>query len=75
MNITTSKVTFKRLEPGDKKFTMTDGVKIAHRAAIEFGNDCPASIIFEISNAISRGWITPVAYIREEEYVWETLKD
>lgn len=75
MNITQSNTKLKRLQHGEKQFTITDGIVMVNRASIECSASCPASLIVQLEDAISKGWITPVAYMREEEYVWDSLRD
>lgn len=75
MTFTTPEVAFKKLKRGDKDFHMTDGITIMPRAQIEFSEKCPMDLINQVSTAIGKGWIRPVAYIKESEYVWEKLGD
>lgn len=73
MNFTTPEKTFKKLKRGEPDFMLNDGIQIVPRAAIEFSELCPTSLILQVQDAISKGWIRPVAYMKENEYVWEKL--
>ena len=45
------------------------------RAAISVSNDCPDDVRLKMQMWIGNGWITPVAYVRESEYIWEKLQE
>ena len=77
MNITETQNTNKVLEikPGQKGFKFISGLIEYPRAAILVTQECPPSTRLELQHYISIGWITPVAYVRENEYVWEKLKE
>lgn len=74
MTFTAPEVAFKKLKRGDKDFHMTNGITVMPRAQIEFSETCPMDLINQVSLAVSKGWIRPVAYIKESEYVWEVLE-
>ena len=52
-----------------------NGIVMSPRAAFEISNDCPRQYKLMIMEAIKNGWIQPVAYMKESEYVWEKLKE
>ena len=70
-----SDITFKKIKRGEPDFMMNDGIQVIPRAAIEFSELCPTSLILQVQDAIGKGWIRPVAYMKENEYVWEKLGD
>ena len=72
---TTPDKTFKKIKQGDTDFMMTDGFKIIPRASFEIGEGCPQYFKTIIAKAYSDGWLIPVAYMKESEYVWEKLGD
>ena len=74
MTFETPENRFVKLTRGDDKFMMTDGIKIVPRANIEFSNLCPANTMLQISDAIARGWVKPVAYVKTKELFWEILE-
>lgn len=73
MTYTFSKPTTKRLFRGQPGFNMTDGIKIVPRAEVMVLEQCPANIRDMVNYAIAKGWIQPVANVRDEELVWEKL--
>lgn len=68
-------MTFKKVTPGDPLFRMNDGLMMCNRAGFEFSTMCPTNLVIQVQDAIAKGLIKPVAYLREEEYVWESLKE
>lgn len=73
MSYTFSKPTTKRIYRGQSGFNMMDGVTIVPRAEIEILEQCPAHVRDTVAWAIAKGWIQPVANVRDEELVWEKL--
>jgi hypothetical protein len=73
MTYTVSKPTIKRIYRGQSGFNMIDGVKLVPRAAIEILEQCPSNMRGQIEWAIAKGWIQPVAYVRDDELVWDKL--
>ena len=52
---------------------MVDGVRLVPRAEVVVLEQCPANIRDMVNYAIAKGWIQPVANVRDEELVWEKL--
>lgn len=50
-------------------FTIVNGMVVAPRASIEISKNCPDSYISIVMACIDNGWIRPVAYVTEEEYM------
>lgn len=75
MTFTAPAKIFKTLQPGDPDFQMSNGIALVPRAAIEISNDCPYNHLQILQTCIDRGWIKPIAYMRDSEYVWEKLGD
>lgn len=77
MNVTETQNTNKVLEikQGDKGFKFVSGLVEYPRAAIKVSNDCPHDVQLQLQVYVGNGWILPVAYVRESEYVWEKLKE
>ena len=73
MTYTYSKPTTKRLFRGQSGFNIIDGVKLVPRAEIMVLEQCPANIRDAVNYAIAKGWVQPVANVRDEELVWEKL--
>jgi len=68
-------MTFKQIRASDPLFRMSDGLMLCNRAGIEIGANCPTNTREQLLYAIQAGWVKPVAYLREEEYTWESLKE
>ena len=68
-------MTFKKIVAGDPLFRMSDGLMLCNRAGFEIDLNCPRSMRETLIHAMQSGWIKPVAYLREDEYAWESLKE
>jgi hypothetical protein len=75
MTYTIHKPTTKRLFRGEPGFNMVDGVKVVPRAEIVVLKECPTNMVDMLNYAIAKGYIQPVANVRDEELVWEKLTD
>jgi hypothetical protein len=73
MTFTTPEKTIKTIRKDDPDFTIINGIVMAPRAGFEISNDCPRQYKLMIIEAIKNGWLQPVAYMKESEYVWEQL--
>jgi flavoprotein len=72
---TTTGNTFKKIKRGEADFLMTDGIKLVPRATIEISQCCPDNYKSLINECVEHGWLRPVAYMKESEYIWEKLGD
>ena len=52
---------------------MIDGVKMVPRAEIVVLKECPTNMVDMLNYAIAKGYIQPVANVRDEELVWDQL--
>jgi hypothetical protein len=75
MKISTPKDKIKTLRKGDSDFVMNIGEAFYHvpRAGFEIDDSCPENTKRFLIECIENGWIKPVAYMRESEYIWEEL--
>ena len=73
MIFTTTDKTIKTIRQSDPDFMLNNGIQIVPRSAIEFSELCPTSLVLQVQDAIDKGWIRPVAYMKESEFVWEKL--
>ena len=64
---------FKEIKLGDADFLMSDGIKLVPRAYIEISEDCSPYMRNVISEAWRRGWIVPIATVKETDFMWEQL--
>ena len=74
-NISESKYKIKTVNRDDNMFYIRNGITITPRAAFEISKSCPREYGLILSECIDRGWIKPIAYMRDDEYVWESLKE
>jgi hypothetical protein len=65
--------TIKTIRKDDSDFMIDNGIVMAPRAGFEISNDCPRQYKLMIMEAIKNGWLQPIAYMKESEFVWEKL--
>jgi hypothetical protein len=65
--------TIKTIRQSDLDFYIDNGITISPRAGLEIGQKCPREYKMIISECINNGWLKPIAYMKESEYVWEKL--
>lgn len=75
MKITLANDRLKTLKKDDPDFHMVIGAINAPRAGFEIASNCPANYKQLFIQAIEYGWLKPVAYMRESEYIWEKLAE
>lgn len=73
MTFTVHKSTIRRIYRGQADFSMIDGVKLVPRAEIVVTDECPTNMVDMLNYANLKGWIQPVANVRDEELVWDKL--
>lgn len=73
MTYTIPDKTIKTIRKDDPDFMIDNGIVMAPRAGLEISNDCPKQYKSMIMEAIKNGWLKPIAYMKESEYVWEQL--
>lgn len=57
------------LDHTNRHFTIVSGMVTAGRAGIEIDAKCPREYLMILSECLDRGWIKPVAYVTEDEYM------
>ena len=69
MKLTTKQSTVRMLTKDDKAFTIKDksSMIIWQRAGIQISDDTPNDIREVLILAVQRGWVKPVAYMKESE--------
>ena len=73
VTFTTSNKTIKTIRKGDVDFLIDNGVTMAPRAGFEIAKECPREYLMILQTCMEKGWLRPVAYMKESEYVWEKL--
>lgn len=72
---TTPTKKIKSIYKGDPDFYIDNGFTMAPRAGLEISKKCPNSYKSMIETCVQMGWLQPVAYMKESEYVWEKIGD
>lgn len=62
------------IHQGDAMFTITGNHGKVPRAGFEVVDKCPSDYTTIIYEAIARGWLKPVAYMRDDELMWEKIR-
>jgi len=73
LNITVNKSSIRTIKQGEDNFLITDGLVCAPRAGFEVDINCPREYKLIIADCIDRGWIKPVAHVKDQEMFWEAL--
>jgi len=72
---TTPDSTIRTIHKDDPDFHITNGITMTPRAGFEILGKCPNEYKKIILQSYQNGWLKPVAYIKESEYMWEKLND
>ena len=75
MTFTVSENRIKEIHQGDANFRIADGIRLIPRAGFEISKSCPHNYKLILADCINRGWIKPIAYVKEKELFWEILGD
>ena len=75
MTFTVSENRIKEIRQGDANFRIADGIRLIPRAGFEISKSCPYNYKLILADCINRGWIKPIAYVKEKELFWEILGD
>jgi hypothetical protein len=75
MVITQSKNKIKQVKEGDRLWLIRNGLYLTPRAGFEINNSCPREYKLVLQECMANGWLKPVAYMRDDEYTWESLKE
>lgn len=71
---TQSNTLVRELHKDGKDFYFSAGPVVYPRAGFEISWMCPVSYQQMLMEAFEQGWIRPVAYMKESEYVWDQLQ-
>lgn len=72
--IKTTQTCVRTIRQKDKNFNIVDGNVVVPRAAFEISEDCPDGERFLILQAVNRGYIKPVANVKDSELFWEAFQ-
>ena len=71
---TMPKVKIKTIKQNEQMFYIRGDITMSPRAGFEISQSCPREYRLILADCIDRGWIKPVAYMRDDEYLLEALK-
>lgn len=71
--ITHSNTKFVEIKRGEPGFMMNDGFTLVPRASINISPFCPDSVKQTIRQAFADGHLEMIAYVKEKDFMWETL--
>lgn len=74
MKLTSYQSSVRTIRAGDPKFNIVDGFVLAPRAGFEIGLGCPKEYKQIISECIGRGWLRPIANVKDTELFWEEFQ-
>jgi hypothetical protein len=75
MIFTLPESTIRTIRKDDPDFHITNGITMAPRAGFEISGECPNEYKKIIQQCYHNGWLKPIAYIKESDYMWEKLND
>lgn len=65
----------KTIKAGDKDWYIVDTLTVTPRAGFEINERCPKEYRDVINQCLLSGWLKPIAYMKDSEYMWETLRE
>lgn len=75
ITLATNNTQVRKLTAKDEDFCIVSGYAYYPRAMIAIGDDCPQEFRSMIVTAMSKGWLSAEAWVKDSEYIWEKLND
>ncbi len=75
MKIKTTQTCIRMVKEGDPLWIIVDGNIISPRAGFHIKRTCIPEYANIIRECIERGWLQPVAYMKDTEQTWEILQN
>jgi hypothetical protein len=75
ITLDTNNTQVRKLTPKDEDFCIISGYAYYPRAVIAVNDNCPREYRSMIMTAMSKGWISAEAWVKDSEYMWEKLTD
>lgn len=69
MKILSTRSSIRTIKPGHPAFLIKDGLIVSPRAGFEIDQHCPKEYKQIIQQALSYGWLKPVANLTERELI------
>jgi hypothetical protein len=73
MTYTVHESNIRTIRQDESGFYIHDGITVAARAGLEFSPECSEYLESIIRSAFSKGHVKLVAYVKDNELMWETL--
>jgi len=74
MGYVAEKSNIRTLREGDPMFHIVGNVTLTPRAGFEITEHCPNEYVSLVTQAIRNGWLKPIAYVRDDELMWDKIK-
>lgn len=76
MKLTTRKSSIRCIRKNDHNFMIQDGLTMTPRAGFEIDHShCPKEYQAILRECMTNGWIKPVAYMTEKEFVFSGISN
>ena len=75
ITLATNNTRVRKLTAKDEDFCIISGYSYYPRAVINVDDSCPEHVKRTIHLAMSKGWISAEAWVKDSEYMWEKLND
>ena len=66
--------TVRCIKQGEPNFAIVDGLYMVPRASFAISDNCPENYKSILWTCISKGWLKPVAHVKDAELMWEELQ-
>ena len=63
------------LDNTNSEFVIKNGIAVTHRATILITPECPLRTRSMLIEALNEGWLKPIAYMKESEYLIAKLSN
>lgn len=73
MNLTNHKSSIRCIRKEDPNFMIPNGIMVSPRAGFELNLEMPKEYRMIIQECLNNGWLKPIAYMTEKEYMMSGL--
>jgi hypothetical protein len=75
IDITSKQSSIRTIRSNDRKWFINDGFIVAPRAGFEICGTMPREYKLIITECMNKGWLRPVANVKDNELFWEALQE
>ena len=75
ITLATNNTRVRKLTAKDEDFCIVSGYAYYPRAVINIESSCPTDVQKIVQLAVSKGWLSAEAWVKDSEYMWEKLND